>query len=62
MLLVVNGDEEFAVDMDLDSLRKTVVEFGATLRVRSLELRILASEDRLVGRDAVGFSEIELQR
>lgn len=46
--------------MDPDPMRKTELVFERTEKLSQLELRILGSRDRLVGSDAVGFSEIQL--
>lgn len=59
--LAVNGDERvLQAEVDPDPLLKTEIDLGKALRIHSLEIRVLASRDRTVGDDAVGFSEIEL--
>ena len=60
VLIIVNGDDEFEVVMDPDPMTKTQLLFERPVRVRTLELRILESRNRLLDRDAVGFSEVQL--
>lgn len=58
--VILNDEQRFEVTMDPEPLAKTTLELGATVRVVRIELRILESRNRVLGRDAVGFSEIEL--
>lgn len=60
--VILNGKEHFTGAMDPDVLAKTIVAFGDTLLVKQIEVRVLGSLAREVGKDAVGFSEIELRR
>jgi hypothetical protein len=60
--VIVNGKEHFAGDLDPDVMAKTTVAFGAVLAVRQIEVRILECRDRVLGKNGVGFSEIELER
>ena len=60
VLVVINGDDEFELAMDPDPMRKSVLELPQRMRVRTVELRILESRGRIVGRDSVGFGEVEL--
>ena len=60
--VLVNQKEHFLVDLDPDVLTKSTVEFGSTLLVRELEVRVLECRDRKLGTDRVGFAELELQR
>lgn len=60
--VVVNQKEHFSLDLDPDVMAKSVLEFGAVLLVKELEVRVLECRDRKLGSDPVGFSELELQR
>lgn len=62
VVVVVNQKELFPLDLDPDVLAKTVLEFGALLAIRELEVRIVESRDRKTGSEPVGFAELELQR
>ena len=59
--VVINGKLRLTFDMDPDALAKTTVDLGKPQTVRTLELHVLASRDRKLGTDAVGFGEVELQ-
>ena len=54
--VTVNGNREFEAELVPDPLRKTVVPFGESLKVRKLEVRVLARSRE----GAVGFAEVEL--
>lgn len=60
--VLVNGKERFAAELSPDVLMKTAVGFGQTLAVKQLEVRVLGSANREVGKHAIGFSEVELRR
>ncbi|MDP6539956.1 MAG: hypothetical protein QF903_13460 [Planctomycetota bacterium] len=60
--LVINGREEIGWEMDPDPMVKTNIDLGRTRRVRSLELRITEVLNGTLGRNAVGFSEVEVFR
>lgn len=62
VVVVVNQKEQFPLDLDPDVLAKSVLEFGATLAVKELEVRIVECRDRKSASEPVGFSELELQR
>lgn len=62
VVVVVNQKEQFPLDLDPDVLAKSVLEFGATLAVKELEVRIVECRDRKTTSEPVGFSELELQR
>jgi hypothetical protein len=54
----VNGKSLKEVDLSPDIMQPLVVDFGETLKVNWIELRVL---DRAEGNKPVGFSSIELQ-
>jgi len=58
--VVLNRRKVLEVEMNADPMRKTELVFERTEKLSQLELRILGSRDRLVGSDAVGFSEIQI--
>ena len=59
----IDGDRELALlSMDPARDRKTVWEFGEMSSVRSLRIEILDAVGGALGRSAVGFGEVELQR
>ncbi len=62
VVVVVNQKEQFALELDPDVLAKSALEFGATLAVKELEVRIVECRDRKSASEPVGFSELELQR
>jgi hypothetical protein len=51
----INGEHEFELDMESDLMKKTVLLFGEELRVRRIEIEILAP----LGKSS-GFSEVQL--
>jgi hypothetical protein len=60
--IVLNGKDHIAADVDPDPLAKTSVSFGQVLALRQIEVRVVEVRDRTLGKEGVGFSEIELQR
>ncbi len=61
---VLLNDKEPAIvaDMDASRLRKTEIQLGKGVKVRTLKVRILGSTRAGGGLTAVGFSEVELLR
>ncbi len=60
--VLVRVDDELALDFDLpaDPCAVARCDLGKRVRFQELEITILESRDREVGRDGVGFAEIEL--
>jgi hypothetical protein len=60
VLVLVNGQRDYELDIDPDPLRKTALTLPEPVRIQKLEVRLLEARAGALGRDAVGFSEIEL--
>ncbi|KAA3612920.1 MAG: hypothetical protein DWQ01_04240 [Planctomycetota bacterium] len=60
--LWINREKIGDFDVDPDPHRKTEVRLEKAKGIRLLKVVVLDSRNRTLGRDAVGFSEIELQR
>ena len=56
----LDGETGLRLEIEPDPLVKSVLLLPAPRAVQSVEVRILSSRARTLGRDAVGFSEIEL--
>ncbi len=58
--VLFDGEPGTRLEIDPDPLKKSELRLPALRKTRSVEVRILEWRWRSVGRDAVGFSEIEL--
>lgn len=59
--LLLNGSEKHQLELDPNVLAKSVLALEKPVRLRELRITILDSIGRELGRDGVGFAEIELQ-